>query len=98
MGSNFCRRPLWAGMKRPYGSGEVYVKSGAWYARWRTPDGRRLNRKLGPVRSRGEADGLTRPQAEQAFRRIRAEEATRKRVEPVVEILTVDQVAERLRE
>src|SRR4051812_2721051 len=85
-------------MKRPYGSGEIYVKSGAWYGRWRTPDGRRLNRKLGPVRSRGESDGLTRAQAEQAFRRVRAEEASRKPIEPVVEILTVDQVADRLRE
>ena len=56
-------------MKRPYGSGEIYVKSGAWYGRWRTPNGRRLNRKLGPVRSRGESDGLTRVQAELAFRR-----------------------------
>ena len=60
MGSNFCARPLWADMKRPYGSGEIYVKSGAWYGRWRTPDGGRLNRKLGPVRTRGESDGLTR--------------------------------------
>src|SRR3954471_8192669 len=85
-------------MKRPYGSGEIYVKSGAWYGRWRTPDGRRLNRKLGPVRTRGDSDGLTRAQAEQAFRRVRAEEASRKPVDPVVEILTVDQVADRLRE
>jgi hypothetical protein len=37
-------------------------------------------------------------QAEQAFHRIQSEEAARKPVEPVVEILTVDQVAERLRE
>ncbi|WP_028065793.1 tyrosine-type recombinase/integrase [Solirubrobacter soli] len=85
-------------MKRPYGSGEIYTKSGAWYGRWRTPDGRRLNRKLGPVRSRGDSDGLTRAQAEQAFRRVRADEASRKSPEVVVEILTVDQVADRLRE
>ena len=26
--------PLWADMKRPYGSGEIYATSGAWYGRW----------------------------------------------------------------
>ena len=85
-------------MKRPYGTGQIYEKSGAYYGRWRTADGRRLNRKLGPIRKRGEADGLTRAEAEQAFRRIQAEEAARKPVEPVVEIVTVDQAADRLRE
>ena len=85
-------------MKRPYGSGQHLREVGRYYGRWRTPDGRHLNRKLGPVRTRGGSDGLTRAQAEQAFRRIRAEEAARKPVDPVVEILTVDQVAERLRE
>ena len=83
---------------RPPGSGQLYEKWGSYYGRWRTPDGRRLNRKLGQVRTKGSSDGLTRAQAEQAFRRVRAEEAARKPVEPVVEILTVDQVADRLRE
>src|SRR3954467_8704845 len=85
-------------MKRPYGAGQLYEKWGSYYGRWRTPDGRKLNRKLGPVRVKGGSDGLTRAQAEQAFRRIQSEEAARKPVEPVVEILTVDQVADRLRE
>jgi hypothetical protein len=85
-------------MKRPTGSRQLYEKWGSYYGRWRTPDGRRLNCKLGPVRTRGESDGLTRAQAEQAFRRVRAEATSRKPVEPVVEILTVDQVADRLRE
>ena len=40
-------------MKRPYGSGQIYEKSGAYYGRWRTLDGRRVNRKLGPVRNPG---------------------------------------------
>ena len=40
-------------MKRPYGSGQIYEKSGAYYGRWRTPDGRRVNRRLGPKRSEG---------------------------------------------
>ena len=85
-------------MKRPYGTGQIYEKRGAYYARWRAPDGRRLNRRLGPKRKPGSSDGLTRPEAEQAFRRIQAEEASRKLVDPVVEIVTVDQAADRLRE
>ena len=85
-------------MKRPPGSGQLYEKWGSYYGRWRTPDGRRLNRKLGPARVKGGSEGLTRAQAEQAFRRIQSEEAARKPAEVVVEILTVDQVADRLRE
>jgi len=53
---------------------------------------------IGPKRTKLGSDGLTRAQAEQAFRRIQAEEAKRRPVEPVVEIVTVDQAAERLRE
>ena len=34
---------------RTYGTGRLYVEAGAWYGRWRI-DGRRVNRKLGPVR------------------------------------------------
>ena len=85
-------------MKRPYGAGHIYEKWGSYYGRWRTADGRHLNRRIGPKRSRGGSDGLTRAEAEQAFRRIQAEEAARKPVEPVVEILTLDQVADRLRQ
>src|SRR4051794_34718445 len=85
-------------MKRPPGSGQLYEKWGSYYGRWRTPDGRRLNRKLGPVRTKGGSDGLTRAQAEQPFRRVQSEEASHKPVDPAVEILTVDQVADRLRE
>ena len=85
-------------MRRPPGSGQIYEKWGSYYGRWRTPDGWRLNRRLGPVRTKGGSDGLTRAQAEQAFRRIQSEEASRKLVDPVVEIVTVDQAADRLRE
>jgi hypothetical protein len=85
-------------MKRRDGSGQIYEKWGAYYRRWRTADGRRLNRRIGPKRTPGESDGLTRAQAEQAFRRIQAEEAARRPVDPVVEIVTVDQAADRLRQ
>ena len=37
-------------MRRPYGTGHIYEKSGAYCGRWRTPDGRQRNRRLGPNR------------------------------------------------
>lgn len=56
--------------KRTYGTGHLYEKSGAYYGRWRTFDGRLLNRKVGQIRRAGESDGLTRPQAERELRRM----------------------------
>src|SRR3954453_21072030 len=85
-------------MKRPYGSGQIYEKWGAYYGRWRTPDGQRVNRRLGVKRTRGGSDGLTRAQAGPAMRRLQTEDAARRPIEPVVEIVSVDQAAERLRE
>ena len=63
--------------KRSYGTGTLYIKHGAYYGRWRTLDGRRLNRRLGPVRTVGSKCGLTRAEAEKAFQRVRAEEELR---------------------
>lgn len=60
--------------RRPVGTGQLYEKHGAWYGRWRTLDGRRLNRKVGDMRIRGESGGLTRPQAERRFVEIQQEE------------------------
>ena len=37
--------------RRTYGTGALYEKQGAYYGRWRTTDGRRVNRRLGPVRA-----------------------------------------------
>jgi integrase len=54
--------------RRPYGTGTLHIKASNWYGRWRVA-GRRVNRKLGPVRSPGTRDGLTRPQAERELRR-----------------------------
>jgi hypothetical protein len=87
-------------MRRPYGSGQLYEKSGAYYGRWRTADGRRLNRRLGPKRTPGEAGGLTPLQAERALRRFQAAEAAARPREhkAVPEIMTVDQVAALLRD
>jgi integrase len=70
---------MWIAMtsKRVYGTGQLYEASGSYYGRWRTANGRRLNRKIGRVRSQGSSDGLTRAQAERAFRKLQeAEEQT----------------------
>ena len=77
--------------KRPYGTGNVYVKSGSFYARWRTPDGRRVNRKLGPVRLPGSTIGLTQAQAERQLRRVMAQAPA-----PPPAELTLEQVAAEL--
>ena len=61
-------------MKRPHGTGQIYVKSGAYYGRWRARDGRRRNKRLGPVRPPGSSEGLTRAMAEQALRRAQEDE------------------------
>jgi integrase len=84
-------------MKRPYGTGQIYVKSGAYYGRWRTPDGRRRNKRLGPVRPPGSSEGLTRAMAEQALRKVLE-------TEPATALAddargrTVDDAADELRE
>jgi integrase len=63
--------------KRAYGTGQLWERNGHYYGRWRTGDGRRLNRKVGKARDEGERDGLTRAQAERAFRQLQeAEERT----------------------
>ena len=59
---------------RPRGTGHVYEKHGAWYARWRSEAGAHLNRRIGPVRSAHSADGLTRGEAERRFREMQAAE------------------------
>jgi integrase len=58
--------------KRTYGLGSVFVHRGSWYGRW-WAGGRRVKRKLGPIREPGSRDGLTRKQAEMALRRLMGE-------------------------
>jgi integrase len=55
---------------RVYGTGAIYTKHGAWYGRWLTAAGGRTNRKLGPMRTAGSKDGLTRKEAEQRLREL----------------------------
>lgn len=82
--------------KRKYGTGGLYEKHGAYYGRWRTSDGRQLNRRVGAVRQDGQADGLSRAEAERAFRRMQDTEE-RRPPPPTERGVTVSQAADALR-
>lgn len=82
--------------KRTYGTGRLYVKSGAYYGRWRAADGRRMNRRIGAVRPDGSRDGVTKSQAEAEFRRLREREDARP-ASATERGRTVDQAADSLR-
>lgn len=56
--------------KRSYGTGSLLKKHGAYYGRWHLPDGRRVSRRLGPVRIPGENNGLTLRDAEAQLRKL----------------------------
>lgn len=60
--------------KRSYGSGSLYTVTDAaggetWYGKWRA-NGRQIKRKIGPVRTPGTRQGLTRAQAEAELRNM----------------------------
>ncbi|MGA2471238.1 MAG: tyrosine-type recombinase/integrase [Solirubrobacteraceae bacterium] len=57
--------------RREYGTGTLRIVGSSWLASWYGDDGRRIQRKIGDVRTPGEHDGLTKAQAEQALRRLR---------------------------
>ena len=84
--------------KRHAGTGHLYEKWDSYYGRWRTLDGRLLNRKVGPIRSPGGRTGLTRAQAERAFRRMQDEEEDTPRPLPGAHVPTVDEVIDSLRD
>jgi len=63
--------------RRAYGTGTLRIVGESWLASWYGPDGRRVQRKIGAVRSPGRADGLTKAQAERAVRRMREIDAPR---------------------
>ena len=56
--------------RRSYGTGQLYIKSGA-YGRW-SMDGRRVNRSSARCANRGSREGLTKRDAEAAMRRADA--------------------------
>src|SRR5947209_9352676 len=77
--------------KRAYGSGSIFEYRSAWYGQWRV-DGRLVKRKLGPVRTPGTRDGLTKTQAEARLRKMIEDVVAA----PVVERLTLDQAGRQL--
>jgi integrase len=82
--------------RRSYGTGSLYARTDrngreSWYGHWRAC-GRQVKRRLGPKRSPGSRDGLTRSQAEAQLRRLIAGTQITPRVG---ERLTVEEVAAR---
>ena len=61
--------------RRSYGSGSIIERNGIYFGKWRTADGRQVMRKIGPVRTPHEPDGLTKTQAEARLRDLIREEA-----------------------
>jgi integrase len=54
--------------RRQYGTGSLRELRGAWYAEWWV-GGKRVKRKLGPIRRPGSREGLSKKQAEAVLRR-----------------------------
>ncbi|WP_205698913.1 tyrosine-type recombinase/integrase [Conexibacter sp. SYSU D00693] len=79
--------------KRAYGTGSLFTKHGAWYGRWRLPDGRRVSRRIGPVRPPGTAEGLTRREAEAQLRKMVLAEEQRPSPPPAAARQTVNDAA-----
>jgi integrase len=82
--------------KRDYGTGQLYIEFGSYYGRWRTADGRKLNRKVGKARVKGTSEGLTRAEAERRFRKMQEEEE-RTPMRSTSERRTVDDATDSLR-
>ena len=84
--------------KRSHGTGHLYEKWGSYYGRWRSIDGRWLNRVVGPVRTPGSSEGLTRSQAERAFRRLQDTEERAPRPVRGAVVPSVDEITDSLRQ
>jgi integrase len=55
--------------RRTYGTGSIISKGANYYGKWRIGD-RQIMRKLGPIRTVGTSDGLTKAQAEARMRKL----------------------------
>jgi integrase len=75
--------------RRAYGTGTLRIVGRSWIGSWYDPDGRRVQRKVGSVRTDGRADGLTKAQAEKMLRRMREIDAPRSA--PGAERVTMEQ-------
>jgi integrase len=81
--------------RRSYGTGSLRAIGQSWIGSWYATDGRKIRRKVGPVRTPGERDGLTKAQAEERFRRMRDAERPVRGSE--LERVTMQQAGEELR-
>ena len=107
-GAKSRRRPAWAykgampaedppslkpssAAKRRYGTCSILEKRNSWYGQWRVRN-RTITRKLGPIRTPGSRDGLTRKMAEARLRKLMAEVT----VTPLFERMTVEEAGARL--
>jgi integrase len=78
--------------RRAYGTGTLRVVGRSWVGSWYGPDGRRVQRKVGAVRTESRADGLTKAQAERVLRRMREIESPRSA--PDGQRVTMDQAGD----
>ena len=80
--------------RRAYGTGVLRMVGNSWLGSLYGPDGRRVQRKVGAVRTEGRADGLTKAQAERELRRLR--EIDSPRAAPSGQRVTMEEAGEEL--
>jgi integrase len=80
-----------ANARRRYGTGSIISKDGVYHGKWRVGE-RQVWRKLGPIRTPGTREGLTRTQAEAKLRTLMTETLA----PAVVERVTVEDAGQRL--
>jgi integrase len=85
-----------AGTRRAYGTGSLKRTGSSWVGSWYGPDGRKIMRKVGPARTPGERDGLTKSQAEATFRKLRDAERPRTSSERVTMVEAGEELSGRL--
>jgi integrase len=86
------RAPSSSKARRGYGTGSLRIIGRSWIGSWYGPDGRKIRRKVGPARTPGERDGLTKAQAEERFRKMRNADRPR----PAGERVTMQEAGEEL--
>jgi len=82
--------------RRGYGTGSLRVEGSSWIGSWYGVDGRKIRRKVGPARTPGERDGLTKSQAEERFRKMRDAERPRVSAERVTMVEAGEELSRRL--
>ncbi len=82
--------------RRGYGTGSLRVESSSWIGSWYGADGRKIRRKVGPARTPGERDGLTKSQAEERFRKMRDAERPRTSTDRVTMVEAGEELSRRL--